>query len=110
MRQLEPAEAQQRLRPARFWYGPDLAKLTLVRRRAEQAMRVGDRVVLKDTPGLPVTRHGREDDVLHILEVRTFVVQETRTTVKVLWQDGTTAILDAKETVPYLNPDEYDCW
>lgn len=45
-----------------------------------------------------------------MLEVRTFVVQETRTTIAVLWQDGTRETLNATETIPYLNPDEYDCW
>ncbi|KAI0932058.1 hypothetical protein AcW2_000786 [Taiwanofungus camphoratus] len=107
---LSPAEAQSRLRPARFWHGQDLAKLTLVRRRAEQTFRVGDRVLPKDTIGLPVTRHGKEEDIHNVLEVHTFVVRETRTMVNVLWQDGTRETLDAKETVPYLNPDEYDCW
>ncbi|KAL6309869.1 hypothetical protein BKA93DRAFT_814242 [Sparassis latifolia] len=107
---LDPADAQLRLRPPRFWHGADLSKLTLVRRRAEQALRVGDRVILKDAAGLPVTRHGRDDDPQNRIEVRTFVVQETHTTVNVLWQDGTQGTLDAKATVPYLNPDEYDCW
>lgn len=30
--------------------------------------------------------------------------------VNVLWQDGTREVIDCKETVPYVNPDEYDCW
>jgi len=107
---LEPLDAQRRLRPARFWYGPELAKLTLVRRRAEQAIRVGDRVNLRDPTGAPVTKHGKEEEPQHMLEVRTLLVQETRSTVTVLWQDGTRETLDAKDTIPYLNPDEYDCW
>ena len=69
---------------------------------------MGDRVVpVRD---VPATRHGKEDDPTHMLEVRTCVVQETHTVVSVLWQDGTTETLDAKDTIPYLNPDEYDCW
>ncbi|OCH96053.1 hypothetical protein OBBRIDRAFT_766074 [Obba rivulosa] len=108
---LDPMEAQTRLRPARFWYGPDLGKLTLVRRRAEQALRVGDRVLLKDRASpVPVTRHGRDEVENSAIEVRTFIVRETSTTVDVLWQDGTKETLDSKETIPYLNPDEYDCW
>ncbi|KZT72795.1 hypothetical protein DAEQUDRAFT_722414 [Daedalea quercina L-15889] len=107
---LDPKEAQSRLRPARFWSGPQLSQLTLVRRRAEQAIRVGDRVVLKDSTGVPVTRHGKEEDTRQVLEVRTFIVKETQTFVSVLWQDGTRETLDAKKTIPYLNPDEYDCW
>ncbi|KAH9837167.1 uncharacterized protein C8Q71DRAFT_757052 [Rhodofomes roseus] len=107
---LDPKEAQTRLRPARFWSGPLLSDLTLVRRRAEQAIRVGDRVVLRDSTGVPMTKHGKEDDPSHLLEVRTFIVKETQTLVNVLWQDGTRETLDAKQTIPYLNPDEYDCW
>ncbi|KAI0815073.1 hypothetical protein BC629DRAFT_1469034 [Irpex lacteus] len=106
---LEPAEAAARTRPQRFWYGPDLGKLTLVRRRAEQAVRVGDRVVLKNEVG-PSSTHGKEGEGPGIISVDTLVVKETRTRVSVLWQDGTREIVDSKDTVPYLNPDEYDCW
>lgn len=84
--------------------------MTLVRRRAEQAIRVGDRVVLKDPTTGPISTHGKEGEGPGILTVRTLVVKETRTSVNVLWQDGTRGTLDAKETIPYLNPDEYDCW
>ena len=72
-------------------------------------MRVGDRVVLKRAEG-PISTHGREGEGPGILTVKTLVVRETRTTVNVLWQDGTRETLDAKDTIPYLNPDEYDCW
>ncbi|KAI0355359.1 hypothetical protein OH77DRAFT_1403203 [Trametes cingulata] len=106
---LSPEEAQSRPRPQRYWYGSDLGKLTTITRRAEEGMRVGDRVKLKAGGG-PVTRHGRSTDYQGMIEVDTLVVQETRTTVDVLWQDGTREIVDAKQTVPYLNPDEYDCW
>lgn len=71
-------------------------------------MRVGDRVRLKNSRDGPVTRHGRPAD--GGIEVDTLVVQETRTSVDVLWQDGTRETMDVKQTVPYLNPDEYDCW
>jgi ubiquitin-conjugating enzyme E2 O len=37
-------------------------------------------------------------------------VKETMTRVTVLWQDGASEVLDTKELIPYLNPDEYDCW
>ncbi|KAI0371562.1 hypothetical protein BV20DRAFT_965322 [Pilatotrama ljubarskyi] len=106
---LSPEEAQSRPRPQRYWYGSDLGKLTTVTRRAEEAMRVGDRVKLKAGGG-PVTRHGRSIDNYGMIEVDTLVVQETRTTVDVLWQDGSRERIDAKQSVPYLNPDEYDCW
>ena len=72
-------------------------------------MRVGDRVRLKDGSG-PVTTHSRFTESYGAIEVDTLVVQETKTTVDVLWQDGTKETIDVKQTVPYLNPDEYDCW
>ncbi|KAK7694784.1 hypothetical protein QCA50_001972 [Cerrena zonata] len=107
---LSPAEAATRNRPQRFWYGKDLSKLTLVRRRAEQAMRVGDRVLLKKREDGPSTVHGREGDSSGTVTVHDLVVTETHTMVNVLWQDGTREVIDCKETVPYVNPDEYDCW
>ncbi|CAL1695554.1 unnamed protein product [Somion occarium] len=107
---LTSAEAATRNRPQRFWYGSDLSKLTLVRRRAEQAMRVGDRVLLKNPNQSPATVHGREGDPAGSVTVRDLVVTETHTMVNVLWQDGTRDLLDCKETIPYVNPDEYDCW
>ncbi|KAI0788514.1 hypothetical protein C8Q75DRAFT_768744 [Abortiporus biennis] len=107
---LSPAEAASRQRPQRFWYGQDLSNLTLIRRRAEQAIRVGDRVYLKDKTAAPVSKHGKEDEPQGCVQVRTLLVKETRTTVNVLWQDGTRETLNAKDTVPYINPDEYDCW
>ena len=58
-----------------------------------------------------MSRHGRPEEKPHgFIEVRTLVVKETRTRVNVLWQDGTREWLDARDTIPYLNPDEYDCW
>ncbi|KAI0650395.1 hypothetical protein C8Q79DRAFT_902140 [Trametes meyenii] len=106
---LSSEEAQSRPRPQRYWHGNDLGKLTTITRRAEEAMRVGDRVRLKASNG-PLTRHGRPVDNHGQIEVDTLVVQETRTTVDVLWQDGTRETVDARHSVPYLNPDEYDCW
>ncbi|KAI0758238.1 hypothetical protein C8Q74DRAFT_307926 [Fomes fomentarius] len=107
---LSPEEAQTKPRPQRYWYGGDLGKLTVVSRRAEEAMRVGDRVRLKDRGAVPVTKHGGSSGSQGVIEVETLIVQETRTTVEVLWQDGARGSLDARDTVPYLNPDEYDCW
>lgn len=102
--------AQSASRPERFWSGVDLAKLKLVRSRAEWMMRVGDKVILKDTTNLPSTRHGKEGEPYGIIEVRVYVVRETQTTVDVLWQDGSTQTMLTTKLIPYLNPDEYDCW
>ena len=65
---------------------------------------------LKNQDDVPVTTHGKEGVQQGPVEVRTLVVRQTRSTVNVLWQDGTKERLDSRETVPYLNPDEYDCW
>lgn len=73
-------------------------------------MRVGDRVLLKNPNQSPATVHGREGDPAGSVTVRDLVVTETHTMVNVLWQDGTRDLLDCKETIPYVNPDEYDCW
>ncbi|KAG5653348.1 hypothetical protein H0H81_000970 [Sphagnurus paluster] len=106
---LAPLEAASKTRPKRFWYGEDVQKLTIVRGRSDLEMRLGDRVRLKDTAGTPFTKHGQREDELAV-EVRVFIVAETETTLDVLWQDGTKESIKSTEVIPYLNPDEYDCW
>lgn len=103
-------EAEKKIRPQRFWYGQDIGKLTIVRGRSELEMRVGDRVRLKDTTGVPSTRHSQGGDDADVIIVQTFMVTETETTLDVLWQDGVHETLRSTEVIPYLNPDEYDCW
>jgi ubiquitin-conjugating enzyme E2 O len=73
-------------------------------------LRLGGRVELKNTLGLPSTWHGQESDPTGVLCVQIFQVQETKTTVDILWQDGSQETLKATDVIPYLNPDEYDCW
>jgi ubiquitin-conjugating enzyme E2 O len=107
---LPGAVAQTISRPERFWSGASLAKLKLMRSRAEWMMRVGDKVILKDATSLPSTRHGKEGDPYGVVEVRVYVVRETQTTVDVLWQDGSKETMPTAKLIPYLNPDEYDCW
>jgi len=108
--QLSTEAAQRISRPERFWSGENLAKLKLVRSRAEWMMRVGDKVILKDATNLPFTRHGKEGEPYGVIEVRVYVVRETQTTVDVLWQNGSTETMLTTKLIPYLNPDEYDCW
>ncbi|KAI0036624.1 hypothetical protein K488DRAFT_67467 [Vararia minispora EC-137] len=103
-------QAQTAVRPERFWSGANLSKLRLVRSRAEQMMHVGDKVLLKNWAEEPSTRHGKPADPGGDVEVRAYVVKETKTLVTVLWQDGKGEDIDSKELIPYLNPDEYDCW
>lgn len=73
-------------------------------------MHVGDRVRLKNGIGLPVTRHGEEGVGMGVLTIDTYQVLQTETTLNVLWQDGTRETVLARDVIPYLNPDEYDCW
>ena len=68
-------------------------------------MRCGDRVRLRNNAEVPITRHGRSTENQGVIEVDVLAVVETRTTVEVLWQDGTKETLDARDTVPYLNLD-----
>jgi ubiquitin-conjugating enzyme E2 O len=82
----------------------------MIRGRTDMEMRFGDRVRLKDNTGLPITRHGQESSGSDIVTVQTFTVIETKTTLRVLWQDGIQETIISTEVIPYLNPDEYDCW
>lgn len=85
-----------------------MSKLTLV--RSDPCISVGDKLRFKDPTGLPATRHGDSTIPFGLLENRFFVVKETRTAVDVLWQDGTSETLRSTDIIPYMNPDEYDCW
>ena len=111
-----PADvAQNATRPQRFWSGKDLSKLKLVRSRAEKITRIGDKVKLNLAEPInpncyPYTRHGKSSDPGEELVVRNYVVNRTDTMVEVLWQDGSREFLSARDLIPYLNPDEYDCW
>ena len=65
---------------------------------------------LKDGTNVPTTIHGQEGELAGTIVVSALTVQETRSTVNVLWQDGTQETLRSTELIPYMNPDEYDCW
>ncbi|KAF8807738.1 hypothetical protein BYT27DRAFT_7338382 [Phlegmacium glaucopus] len=107
---LELAIAAKKSRPQTFWSGEELGMLTLIRGRFDLDMRVGDRVHLKDTSGLPTTEHGQDGDAGGAFQVTTCLVTETSTEVDVLWQDGIQETMKSIDLIPYLNPDEYDCW
>lgn len=72
-------------------------------------MGLGDRVEFRNPTGMPMTQHGQEGDQ-GVFYVQIFRVKETETTVEVLWQDGSRETSKAINLIPYLNPDEYDCW
>ncbi|KAF8634421.1 hypothetical protein AX15_000872 [Amanita polypyramis BW_CC] len=107
---LSQAAAEDKRRPPRFWTGEDISKLTLVRGRSDMEMRVGDRVQFKNPSGKPSSTHGQDGEVISPITVQTFVVTQTETILDVLWQDGTCEALKSTGIIPYLNPDEYDCW
>ncbi|KAJ7932556.1 hypothetical protein B0H13DRAFT_1955957 [Mycena leptocephala] len=98
----------QARRPQQFWTATDMSKLTLIRSLSDLEMRVGDRVTFKDEVQVPSTTHGLEGGPRIV--VKTFTVTETQTFLDVLWQDGTKETVRSTELIPYLNPDEYDCW
>lgn len=84
-------------------------RLTLLRGLSDMVVHLGDKLTLKDCPAGMISKHGR-DSTQGFVEVDTFMVVKTRTTVKVIWQDGTEEVARSTELIPYLNPDEYDCW
>lgn len=86
-----------------------MAKLTVIRMRLDD-VRVGDKVLLENDVGVPVTRYGVESEPNGAMTIKTLCVRETKTIVNVLWQDGSQESLPSTELIPYLNPDEYDCW
>jgi ubiquitin-conjugating enzyme E2 O len=102
--------AEVKQRPKRFWAGHDISELTLVRGTSDMEMRVGDRVCFDDPLGKPSSRHGVEPDGTTSFTIQTFVVTETETTLDILWQDGRYETIKSTSVIPYLNPDEYDCW
>jgi ubiquitin-conjugating enzyme E2 O len=87
-----------------------LTRLTLIKTRSDQDIRVGDKVFLKDATDGPITVHGQEGEPAGTVIVKALTVQETCTSVNVLWQDGMQETLRSTELIPYMNPDEYDCW
>lgn len=87
-----------------------MSRLTLIKTRSDQDVRVGDKVYMNDVSGIPTTTHGQEGDPIGIVVVHALTVKETCTSAQVLWQDGTSETLTSTELIPYLNPDEYDCW
>jgi len=106
---LHPAVAQTKQRPNRFWHGEQLSKLSFIPRRSDD-IRVGDRVRTKADVTVPVTTHATQNSQEPPIRVRTLSVKETQTKVTVLWQDGEKETLTSIDLIPYLNPDEYDCW
>ncbi|CAE6413274.1 unnamed protein product [Rhizoctonia solani] len=110
---LTPEESANRPRPHQFWTAEDLHDLTYVKIRSENVTRVPDRVTFKDPAayqkyGVAKTQHKGESG--RVLEVETMVVTESRSTVKIMWQDGTIEEVLGTSIIPYLNVDEYDCW
>ncbi|KAF8560221.1 hypothetical protein OG21DRAFT_1452058 [Imleria badia] len=96
-------------RPERFWHGEDLMKLTVLRTKSGD-IRVGDKVIFPDDETIPVVSFETGIEGNSKIDSRTLCVQETRTTVVVLWQDGSRETLPSTDLIPYLNVDEYDCW
>jgi ubiquitin-conjugating enzyme E2 O len=67
-------------------------------------------ITLKHHADAPVSRHLNQITEGDVIEVRHFIVRDRQTRVTVLWQDGTKETKLARELVPHLHPDEYECW
>ncbi|KIJ21893.1 hypothetical protein PAXINDRAFT_173916 [Paxillus involutus ATCC 200175] len=106
---LDRDTAWQKLRPERFWHGEELTKLSVIRTKSGD-IRVGDKVILPNNEIVPTMSFDTGTESSGKIVIRTLCVQETRTTVTVLWQDGCRETLRSTELIPYLNVDEYDCW
>lgn len=80
--QLLPASKQDQPRPPRYWNGPQIATLTVVRSTASHIHALGDKVIFRDpaTDPFPPTL-GASHYIM--------AVTLTKTTVEVLFQDGT---------------------
>lgn len=107
--QLDHDTMLKKRRPERFWHGEDLMKLTVLRTKSGD-VRVGDKVILPNDETIPVVSFETGVEGNGKIDSRTLCVQETRTTVVVLWQDGSRETLLSTDLIPYLNIDEYDCW
>jgi ubiquitin-conjugating enzyme E2 O len=57
-----------------------------------------------------VTKTQHKGESGRVLEVETMTVTESRSTVKIMWQDGSIEEVLGISVIPYLNVDEYDCW
>ncbi|KAF9244552.1 hypothetical protein BU15DRAFT_85946 [Melanogaster broomeanus] len=106
---LDHDTAWRKQRPERFWHGEELTKLTVIRTKSGD-IRVGDKVILPNNVGGPTMSFDTGTESNGKIVIRTLCVQETRTTVTVLWQDGSRQTLRSTNLIPYLNVDEYDCW
>lgn len=115
--QLDEKVASEKKRPNRFWHGPKIKELVAVSAATDNHLRMGESVSLRDPNSgfsksvIPtIHRPKNADPKGPAITVRTMAVKETRTTITVLWQDGTTEKASANDLLHHLNPDEYECW
>ena len=90
--------------------GRRFTKLSEVQSGGE--LQVGDRVRFRDLEqaiGKYNVKKIPRNEVLGY-EVNVFIVYETKTQVRIQWQDGTESLHDACSLVSYLNVDDHDVW
>ncbi|KAJ3573658.1 hypothetical protein NP233_g2277 [Leucocoprinus birnbaumii] len=107
---LDPAEATKRQRPKRLWAGKELQNLVMMPVPSDLEATVGTRVSLKDEAGVLVTQHGSDQGDYGVYKVNAYKVVETETEVDVIWQNGRQETLLARDVVPQMSQDEYECW
>lgn len=86
----------------------------LVRSSGGAELQVGDRVRFLDIDQAEQKYPGHIKKIprrsVQGFEVNIFVVTETRTLVRVQWQDMTETTEETRALIPYLNVDEHDVW
>ncbi|GFZ47242.1 hypothetical protein JCM24511_04985 [Saitozyma sp. JCM 24511] len=108
--ELPISEQDSHPEPKKFWYGADLKKLTILDQTHASPVQLGTAVRFRDEDeaksfGVKTTRHA-----MGLIKMDTLKVIESRSRVRLRWQDGTETEDWAKELVPYHNIDDYETW
>ncbi|GAA5970526.1 hypothetical protein JCM11641_007339 [Rhodosporidiobolus odoratus] len=100
--QQAPADDASWQRPKRYW--TDMDQLKQVRATADHLHTIHDKVVFRDPTSHPPppSAHSETYPQGH----RVLVITNTRTTVTVLWQDGTIATIPSHDLEPVVSVDE----
>jgi ubiquitin-conjugating enzyme E2 O len=113
--QLGVEEIAKQPRPHKFWSGQEMTQLTVIAGKDIPPIRLEEKVLLRNThmaesKGIAPTSHGKKADNSGAFEVRTMVVKQPQSTLRVLWQDGTQESISSTEVVPHIVSDSYECW
>ncbi|ORY33042.1 hypothetical protein BCR39DRAFT_463825 [Naematelia encephala] len=107
---LSPQEQEKHPEPKKFWFGEDIKKLTHFPIISTLPPAMWSTVVFKTsedekTFGIVPTSHARGEIVNKV-----FKIVQSRSLVKLRWQDGKETEESALGLVPYHNIDDYESW